>query len=319
LGRLEAIKKLIILGFQIPKIMNSNNNIVTFFMIVTGDRDAYLADYAIKSYSKITGIDFQLVVYSNYIPKELKKLYFSNWNKIPYVKLIENNDQDGKSPVLRKGVHYPSIYFEPPWIIWDKYLPNLNSKYVATVDPDFEILSPDFIYYIFKKFNKNNHILGISSDYLKRQPNYKDNHRQMRVDLQERWHTWFIVYRKALLDFSISFRHRHKTRTDSNFIFWDDHGYFQKKNMEKSEKTFLFVPKSYQKQFIHYGGFGSNVDINEENIRFYRLIRILSKNGIWNIPYSRYVALVAEKLIYKNFNYRRKLFHQNYRRFKSKQ
>ena len=54
---------------------------ITFFMIVT-PRDVVIADYAVRSYAKMRGHDFTLLVYSNYLLPEQKAYYFPRWEAI---------------------------------------------------------------------------------------------------------------------------------------------------------------------------------------------------------------------------------------------
>ena len=46
---------------------------IKFFMIVSGHQEPMIADYAIKSFSKLENLDFKLIVYSNYIDMDSKE------------------------------------------------------------------------------------------------------------------------------------------------------------------------------------------------------------------------------------------------------
>jgi len=48
---------------------------ITFFMIVSGREEPIIADYAIKSFSKLTKLNFKLIVYLNYIDDISKNLF----------------------------------------------------------------------------------------------------------------------------------------------------------------------------------------------------------------------------------------------------
>ena len=67
---------------------------IKFFMIVSGHQESVIADYAIRSFSKLTNLDFKLIVYSNYIEKDSKETYFPKWKQLDYVQLIENSHHD---------------------------------------------------------------------------------------------------------------------------------------------------------------------------------------------------------------------------------
>ncbi|HEY3057803.1 MAG TPA: hypothetical protein VGL99_02405, partial [Chloroflexota bacterium] len=61
----------------------------TFFMIVT-PRDAVIADYAVHSYTKLSGLDFSLRIYSNYLLPQQKEYYFPRWEQLPFVDIVRN-------------------------------------------------------------------------------------------------------------------------------------------------------------------------------------------------------------------------------------
>src|SRR5215471_1916640 len=73
---------------------------ITFFMIVT-NRDALIADYAIRSYYRIydrrdgrwSGDRFTLLVYSNCLSKANRERYFEAWRRIPFVQLYDNTEK----------------------------------------------------------------------------------------------------------------------------------------------------------------------------------------------------------------------------------
>src|SRR3984893_4111832 len=116
---------------------------ITFFMIVT-PRDAVIADYAVRSYAKIKGVDFSLVVYSNYLLPEQKAYYFPRWEALKFVNIARNPQHDDDlrgigTRIQSDALEGPFEYCDP---IWDRELRKISTQFVATVDADFEILHP---------------------------------------------------------------------------------------------------------------------------------------------------------------------------------
>ena len=98
-----------------------NSAEVTFFMIVT-PRDVVIADYAIRSYAKIHGLEFRLLVYSNYLLPEQKEYYFPRWESLPFVEVARNPHHDDDISAIGTRVNAerlegPFEYCDP---IWDR-------------------------------------------------------------------------------------------------------------------------------------------------------------------------------------------------------
>ncbi|MBE7414482.1 MAG: hypothetical protein HS130_04305 [Deltaproteobacteria bacterium] len=182
-------------------------NKVDFFMIVTGDRDPDIADYAIKGFSKIKGLDFRLVVYSNYIHPVLKKRYFPRWSRYPYVDLVRNDFQDGTEPEKTGDVPLEGP-FDPGWLVWDRNLKGLKARYVATVDADFEILSERFVHRMIEALDTDREAMGASVYYCPEVKDYFDTYRGTTFDIVGHWGSWCSIYRREGLDFGISMRNR---------------------------------------------------------------------------------------------------------------
>ena len=238
---------------------------ITFFMIVTGDRDPYIADYAINSYSKLKNVDFKLLVYSNYIPKILKDLYFPRWRCYEYVELIENPHHDDKPAEKVEGYRDLQGPFERGSTIWDRELPKINSEYVATVDADFEILKPDFVYVLLNALENDENIVGASSDYSGTLYNTFCTYSKNYINQREGWNTWFIIYKKRVFSYCFSVE-AHYEKNGQITDVWDDHAYFQKQLIDKFGYQFYSCPQKYRDNFIHYGAFAKNIDITEKSI-----------------------------------------------------
>lgn len=283
-------------------------------MIVTGDRDPYIADYAISSYSKLKNVDFKLLVYSNYIPKVLKDRYFPTWRRYEYVELVENAHHDGKTPEKAEGYRGLQGPFERGSTIWDRELPKIDTEYVAAVDADFEILKPDFIYDLLNASENVANIAGASSDHSETSYNTFERYSKTYVNLHERWHTWFIIYRKKVIDCGFSLE-AHYEKNDQITDIWDDHAYFQKHLIDRYGYKFYSSPQEYRDNFIHYGAFAKNIDITDKSIAFYRMLKIIGKNGLWGMTFPRFLALLLGSIFFGEKEKRRGQTHKDFKRF----
>ncbi|MEA5573956.1 hypothetical protein [Calothrix sp. UHCC 0171] len=270
---------------------------ITFFMIVT-DRDILIADYAVRSYAKIKGIPFKLRVYSNWISSALKQKYFPAWRQFEFVKIVENEWQtDDKKPNDRtlEG------QFELGATIWDRELKKIETPYHATVDADFEILDAKFIPVMLAELENNSNLVAMSTDYSPTNPEYYDSYSDEVICLNERWHTWFCIYKREALQCNISHAYYEEIlpgRVRRNA--WDDAAYFQKALKEIHGFELAGLDSNYQPCFIHYGQFSKNVDINKTNVDLYRQLQILRKRGLFgsNDILTKKLASLLHKIIF---------------------
>src|SRR5438067_5455752 len=165
-------------------------------MIVT-PRDVVIADYAVRSYAKITGLDFSLLVYSNYLLPEQKAYYFPRWEALPFVEIAHNrhHDEDLRDIYTRiqsDALEGPFEYCDP---IWDRELRQITTPFVATVDADFEIFGSGFVNHMVGRLRTDPDLVGLSTDYsatdIVHEP-YSGN----TIILNERNHTWFCLYKR---------------------------------------------------------------------------------------------------------------------------
>ena len=249
---------------------------ITFFMIIT-DRDIVIADYAVRSYAKIRNIKFKLRVYSNWVSSALKQRYFSAWRKLEFVEIIESQwmtDDNKPTDSKLEGS------FEKGATIWDRELKKITTPYFATVDADFEILDAKFISVMLKELDANPNLVAMSTDYNPTTSEYYDSYSDEVICLNERWHTWFCIYKRQVLDCNVS--HAYYEEIVSGSVrrnAWDDAGYFQKALKDFCGFDLAVLDFKYQALFIHYGQFSKNVDINETNVALYRQLQILYKRG----------------------------------------
>jgi hypothetical protein len=274
-----------------------NNVKVVFFMIVT-DRDIVIADFAVRSYTKIQGAPFKLLIYSNWITSTLKQRYFPRWRQFAYVEIVENDWQTDEQKPMDRRLWGP---FELGYTIWDRELKRITAPYVATVDADFEILDGAFINIILEQFGLDHNLAVFSSDYSPKRDAVWDSYSNEVICLNERWHTWFCVYRREVLNVPVS--HAYYEEVVAGPIrrnAWDDAGYLQKYIKQVLGYRLAALGSAYQECFIHYGQFSHNKDIDETNVRLYRRLKILRKAGFLGRcdVLTRGIATVLDNVLY---------------------
>ena len=278
-----------------------NDPKITFFMLVT-DRDILIADYAVRSYAKIKNIPFKLQVYSNWISSALKQKYFPAWREFEFVEIIENENQTDENKPSNSVLEGP---FEMGFTIWDRELKKIKTPYYATVDADFEILDVKFILVMLEKLDANPNLVAMSTDYSPTVAEYYDSYSDEVICLNERWHTWFCIYKHKTLQCNVSHRYYEEIvlgRVRRNA--WDDAGYLQKELKEIHGFELDVLEDKYQPYFIHYGQFSKNVDITENNVKLYRQVQILRKIGLFGSGdiFTRKLGGLLNKIVFSNAN-----------------
>ena len=250
---------------------------VTFFMIVT-PRDAVIADYAIRSYAKIRGLDFRLLVYSNYLLPEQKAYYFPRWQQLAYVDIARNPHHDADLAAIGDRVNVerlegPFEYCDP---IWDRELRPIATGYIATVDADFEILRPRFVTYIMQRLRDENDLVAMSTDYSPTDVVYEP-YTGNTIVLNERNHTWFCVYKRKAFEVSVvsqAFHREMLTGAPVERNCWDSCAYFQK-SLRDQGLHLDHLHGRFRREFIHYGAFSKNTTVTRESVRTFRILAIM--------------------------------------------
>jgi hypothetical protein len=251
---------------------------ITFFMIVT-DPDVVIADYAVRSYVKIKGIKFALRIYSNWVSSSLKRRYFPRWRKLPFVEIIEPDGQTDENKPTDRSLEGP---FERCDTIWDRELKKIDAPYHATVDADFEILDGQFVLVMLAHLDSDPYLVAMSTDYAPTVTNHYDSYSGNVICLNERWHTWFCVYKREALQCQTPHAvHVEEVSGPVRYNSWDTSGYFQKALKETHGFELAALDPKYQPCFIHYGAFSKNRDINERNVALFRRLQILRKRGLF--------------------------------------
>jgi hypothetical protein len=259
-------------------VFSMNGTKITFFMLVT-DMDIVIADYAVRSYAKIKGIPFKLRVYSNWITPALKQEYFPQWRRFDFVDLVENEWQTEENRPSGPDLDGPCERYDT---IWDRELRKIETPYHATVDADFEILDPKFIPIMLAELDADSNLIAMSTDYSRREPSYYDSYSKETICLNERWNTWFCIYKRVALQCSVS--HAYYEEIVPGPVprnTWDSAGYFQKALKDVYGFQLAALDQRYQPCFIHYGAFSKNRYITKKNIFLYRRLEILQKRGLF--------------------------------------
>jgi hypothetical protein len=270
---------------------------ISFFMIVT-PRDAVIADYAVKSYGKIKNLDYSLLVYSNYLLPEQKQYYFPRWERNPRVKLLRNDHHDADIQPIRSRIWDDSLegpfeYCDP---LWDRELRKIDAPLVATVDADFEILNPKFVYHMVSRLRASDRLIGFSTDYSPIAITYEP-YKGHNIILNERNHTWFCIYKREAFELSQVSHAFYKEILPSCSIkinAWDSSAFFQK-SLRDMGYEFGHLQGKYRRQFIHYGAFSKNTSITRRNVRLFRAFALVENWIPWRI--SRHIRRARTRLL----------------------
>jgi hypothetical protein len=275
-----------------PAAQNAAHNVhrpeLTLFMLVT-NCDCVLAHYSILSYRKLWKLydSFVLEVYANCLTEENKARYLPRWSELPYVS-IRDNEANGKIS-RRKGASFTSPegnsfryddscehYDE----VWTREHQLARTPFWATVDADFEVLSPEFIRSMMESLREDPELGGISTDYGPT-GHYYDSYSNAEIKLNERWHTWCCIYRREtgqyLREVS-SFYVERKLPGGLRHAF-DSYANVQQHMIENGYRM-ASLPPQFQNQFIHYGAFSKNKSITKKNVWMYRHLAIVAKRGL---------------------------------------
>ena len=251
---------------------------ITFFMIVT-DPDLVIADYAVRSYAKIKDLRFALRIYSNWASFSLRNVYFPRWRKFSFVEILENEWQNDSNKPTDRQLEGP---FEKCDTIWDRELKKIDTPYHATVDADFEILNAKFVPIMLARLDNDPDLIAISADYTPTIADHYDSYSNEVICLNERWHTWFCVYKREALQCQVSHAyHEEVGRGPVRRTAWDTSGYFQRALKDDYGFDLAVLEPKYKPCFIHYGAFSKNRNINEWNVGLYRRLQILRRRGLF--------------------------------------
>lgn len=278
-------------------------------MIVT-PRDVVIADYAVRSYAKLVGVveDMSLLVYSNYLLPEQKAYYFPRWQSLPFVTIARNPHHDSDLPdingrVQRDALEGPFEYCDP---IWDRELRKIDSRLVATVDADFEILRPRFVELMLNRLRREPDLVGMSTDY-SATATVHEPYSGNTIILNERNHTWFCIYKQLAFErsnVSHAFHREMLVGAPVERNCWDSCAYFQK-SLRDQGLRFDYLHGKFRRDFIHYGAFSKNTTVTRESVAMFRLFALLEHALPWRAAQSirRVRTLVLPRLENNRYQY----------------
>lgn len=252
-------------------------------MIVT-PRDAVIADYAVRSYVKLKGYDFKLLVYSNYLLPEQKAYFFPRWERFPFVEIARNLHHDAdlrgiNERVLADSLEGPFEYCDP---LWDRELPRIQTRFVGTVDADFEILRPRFFDHMMQRLKAEPDLVAFSTDWSPTEVVFEP-YTGNTIVLNERNHTWFCVYKRMAFErsqVSQAFHREMLVGAPVERNCWDSAAYFQK-SLRDQGLTFDYLHGKFRNEFIHYGAFSKNTTVTRDSVRWFRAFALLEHRLHW--------------------------------------
>jgi hypothetical protein len=273
--------------------MVSRDRIVetTLLMVVT-NRDCVIADFSIRSYSRLWRLynSFTLRVYANCLSAKNRRRYFRRWRRYPYVTLVDN-EIDGPLS-YKKGELFTTpegIYLEyqddceHPEQVWGREQRLCTTRFFGTVDADFEVLRGEFVLEILSRLRKDERLVACSTAYSPTVVNHVDTYSGRILTLAERWHTWFCIYKAEVSIYleQVSPFYFERQLPDGMTLAFDGYANFQR--LLRSQLGFRLeeLGAAYEAQHIHYGAFSKNRSIGPWAVWPYRWLAIAVGPGLF--------------------------------------
>jgi len=297
----------------------------SFIMVVT-PADFYIAIYSIKALKKIIGIkNIKIKIFANGLTRlQENKISFiiRKWNNVTLDsnrKYIAQNkkeiqseigrtfyDENGR-PELREGL------CEPCGSVWERELLKFNSDFVGMIDADFEILDSTFFLKMINDLNKNPNIGIYSSDFTEK-TEYNNTYTTLdntysssKTILMPRYHTWFCVYKRELLNIDSDFSYLEKKK--GNILYTYDHtAKLQEKFINNYNVESRYSGLETYWCYLHYGAFAKNQTLKGFTLFFYRILRLGKHNSfkhIINLPILNRKLYWICRRIYLKLNYKK--------------
>jgi len=269
-------------------------------MVVTKS-DFNIAIYSIKALQKIICINnIKIKIFANGLTRLQENkisLIIRKWNNVSLDsnrKYIAQNkkeiqseigrtiyDENGR-PELRVGL------CEPCGSVWERELLKFNSDFVGMIDADFEILDSTFFLQMIKDLNNNPKIGIYSSDFTgKKEYNntyttLDNTYSSSKTILMPRYHTWFCIYKRELLNIDSDFSYVEKKK--ENILYTYDHtAKLQEKLINNHNVQSRYSVLENYWSFLHYGAFSNNHTLRGFTLFIYRIFRIGKHNGFRHI------------------------------------
>jgi hypothetical protein len=230
----------------------------------------------VRSYAKIKGGKFTLCVYSNWVSSSLKRRYFPRWRKFSFVEIVEPEWYSDETKPTDRRLERP---FERCDTIWDRELRKIDRPYYATVDADVEILDGRFVPVMLAQLDSNPNLVAMATDYSPAVPEHYDSYSDQIIRLNQRWHTWFCIYKRETLQCQIPHAYRRSPIRGRAARGLGYYGLFSKALKENYGFQLGMLDPKYQPCFIHYGAFSKNRNINAWNVGLYRRLQSFGEEG----------------------------------------
>ena len=273
-------------------------------MIVT-PRDFPIALYTIPPLARITESsgNFHAVIYCNglagehlsqisYLIKGYERVSIRNNNQ--HLRAIRNNLKIGDFTQENGSMEQRQGLLETAPEVWSRELVQLDADLVTMIDPDFEILDPEYMGVMLDGFAYDPRIAFYSTDYSPDR-NYFESYSKEYAIVAERWHTWFCVYRRTALEKYHDFSYI-EDRSGALPVKRDHSGMLQKIFIDRYGYVGSCLTDAYSTQFLHYSSFAQNRSLRGWRLALYRIVRIGRHNGWVHKHHSPYVARIVRKL-----------------------
>jgi hypothetical protein len=216
-------------------------------------------------------------VYSNYLLPEQKSFYFPKWSALPFVDIAHNPQHDADIAAIGTRVNAerlegPFEYCDP---IWDRELRPVQTRYIATVDADFEILRARFVEMMLRRLRAEPDLMAMSTDYSPTDVVYEP-YTGNTIVLNERNHTWFCVYKRRAFqvsEVSQAFHREMLVGAPVERNCWDSCAYFQK-SLRDQGLQLDYLHGQFRRDFIHYGAFSKNTTVTRDSVAVFRWLAI---------------------------------------------
>lgn len=279
---------------------------VMLLMIITPP-DSHIAKFAVRRLGKVLNEHVNLCIYFNGLSpqqqRKIRQLVQHNAHvriRDNYAGIAANRESivaqvgkpvvtaSGRASEMREGL------YEPQAEIWSSDLVGFREfDLVGIVDPDFEIFEANFIDDILDAFAKDERLGFFSCDYSPSVEFY-DSYSREHCILEERYHTWFCVYRRRALELENDF-YFHEKR-NGKVRKWDHSAKLQETLKTRHGFSGSVLPRKHSWKFLHYGAFAQNQSLSGVRLRVYRALRIGKHNGFIHAHGGRSLSRAIQRL-----------------------
>ena len=262
----------------------------TAFLMIVTPRDYSIARYAIPPLARLvqSSPNLQACIYCNGLSAQevqsiselveaLDRVVVRDNSE--YLQSVREDMEIGKFRTENGSTEVRQGFFETAPEVWSRELTQLKADFVTIIDPDFEILTEEFVHAMLREVARESE-LAFYSVYYAPETRMFESYAGEDAIIAERWHTCFCVYRRAALckyhDFSYF-----EERKDGLPFKYDHSAMLQKILRERHAYTGRSLNSQHYTQFVHYGAFAQNQSLTGCWLGLYRIICIAMHNG-WN-------------------------------------